>query len=140
MCCVTPSHSNFCQKINSLKIFYMGLTSLPPVWTMSTNILVFFFDVTPSVNFKYFTAIHALFFNSPNPSLQSVNVSAFWLAPPPSKASAVSAFWLRPIPKCADVLLECSLNRNKKIYSKVKSSFIVTKYQNQKQPCSYNFI
>ena len=26
----------------------MGLTSLPPTWTMSTNILFFFFEVTPN--------------------------------------------------------------------------------------------
>ena len=35
------------SKIISLKFFDMGLTSLPPIWTMSTNIL-FFFDVTPN--------------------------------------------------------------------------------------------
>ena len=42
ICCVTPSLSNFCQKIISLKFFDVGLTSLPPIWTMSTNILFFF--------------------------------------------------------------------------------------------------
>ena len=49
MCCVTPSLSNLCQKIISFNFFDMGLTSLPPVWTMSTNKLVFFYG-TPVIN------------------------------------------------------------------------------------------
>ena len=46
ICFVTPSLSNFCQKIISLDFFEMGLTSLPPIWTMSVNILFVFFDGT----------------------------------------------------------------------------------------------
>ena len=37
-----PSLSNFCQKIISFDFFEMGLTSLPPIWMMSLNILFFF--------------------------------------------------------------------------------------------------
>ena len=48
ICFVTPSLSNFCQKIISFQFFEMGLTSPPPIWTMSVNILFFFFDVTPN--------------------------------------------------------------------------------------------
>ena len=39
---MTPSLSNFCQKIISFKFFKRGLTSLPPIWTMSLNILFVF--------------------------------------------------------------------------------------------------
>ena len=42
ICFVTPSLFNFCQKIISFQFFDMGLTSLPPIWIMSTNILLFF--------------------------------------------------------------------------------------------------
>ena len=38
---VTPSLSNFCQKIISFQFFEMGLTSPPPIWTMSVYILFF---------------------------------------------------------------------------------------------------
>ena len=34
ICLVTPSLSNFCQKIISFQFFEMGLTSLPPIWTI----------------------------------------------------------------------------------------------------------
>ena len=37
-----PSLSNFCQKIIYFQFFEMRLTSLPPIWTMSLNILFFF--------------------------------------------------------------------------------------------------
>ena len=47
ICFVTPSLSNFCQKIISSQFFEMGLTSLPPIWTMSLNILLLFFGSTP---------------------------------------------------------------------------------------------
>ena len=47
ICFVTPSLSNFCQKIISFQFFEMGVTSLPPIWTMSLNILFVFLDVTP---------------------------------------------------------------------------------------------
>ena len=46
ICFVSPSLSNFCQKILSFHFFEMGLTSLPPIWTMSLNIL-FFLEITP---------------------------------------------------------------------------------------------
>ena len=36
-----------CQKIISFNFYEMGLTSLPPIWTMSVNILLFFLDGTP---------------------------------------------------------------------------------------------
>ena len=42
ICFVTPSLSNFCQKIISFQFFGMGVTSLPPIWTMSLNRLGFF--------------------------------------------------------------------------------------------------
>ena len=38
-CRSKDSLSNFCQKIISLQFFEMGLTSFPPIWTMSINIL-----------------------------------------------------------------------------------------------------
>ena len=47
ICFVTPSLPNFCQKIISFQFFEMGLTSPPPIWTMSVNILFVFLDVTP---------------------------------------------------------------------------------------------
>ena len=46
-CFMTPSLSNFCQKIISFQCFEMGLTSLPPIWTMSLSILLLFFGSTP---------------------------------------------------------------------------------------------
>ena len=45
-------------------------------------------------NFKYFNAIHALFFKTPTSSIQSVCMSG--LNPQPS---AVSVFWSRPPPQ-----------------------------------------
>ena len=41
ICFVTPSHFSFCQKIIFFYFFEIGLTSLPPFWTMSLNILFF---------------------------------------------------------------------------------------------------
>ena len=35
ICFVTPSLSNVCLKIISLRFFELGWTSLPPIWTMS---------------------------------------------------------------------------------------------------------
>ena len=46
ICFVTPSLSNFFQKKHFFNSFEKGLTSPPPIWTMSLNIL-FFLDVTP---------------------------------------------------------------------------------------------
>ena len=47
ICFVTPSLSNFCQKIISFQLFEMGLTSLPTIWTMSSNIFCFFLEYLP---------------------------------------------------------------------------------------------
>ena len=47
ICFVTPSLPNFCQKFIYFQFFDMGLTSPPPIWAMSLNILFFFSDVTP---------------------------------------------------------------------------------------------
>ena len=44
ICFVTPSLANFCQKIIFflLRFLETGLISLPPIWTMFLNILLFF--------------------------------------------------------------------------------------------------
>ena len=42
---VTPSLLSLCQKIIFFYFFEIGLTSLPPFWTMSLNILFFFWGV-----------------------------------------------------------------------------------------------
>ena len=54
------SLSNFCQKIISFKFFEMGLTSLPPIWAMSLNLL-FFLGYPLGTCFVYLSHISDIF-------------------------------------------------------------------------------
>ena len=47
-----PSLSNFCQKIIYFQFFEMELTFLPPIWTMSLNILFVVFKL-PLTSFNF---------------------------------------------------------------------------------------
>ena len=79
-------------------------------------------------NFKCFTAILALCFNSPTPSLQSVSMSVFWLRPhhPLQSISSVSILSQNPhTPKPADAILQRSLAITYRSKEKVMTTIVI---------------